>query len=265
MKTDFGAIGFKVLVVLLYLFLVAPLLMVVLTSFGSDAVESFPPKDFSLIWYWKALSEPSFMAGLRTSLTIAALATLIATPLGAAAAFGIHRGRFPGRNALQALLLAPLLVPGIVIGIALLVAFSAIDFGTAWQRLLFGHVLVILPYSTRTTLAALVRLDPSLEEAAALFGASRWQTLVHVTLPSIAQGIMAGAIFGFILSFDEAAVSLFLIDVDTTTLPIAIMSHIEYSVDPSVTALSSMLILATLLLTVVLERLFGLRRVLGAS
>jgi len=98
-----------------------------------------------------------------------------------------------------------------------------------------------------------------------LFGASRWQTLVHVTLPSIAQGIMAGAIFGFILSFDEAAVSLFLIDVDTTTLPIAIMSHIEYSVDPSVTALSSMLILATLLLTVVLERLFGLRRVLGAS
>jgi putative spermidine/putrescine transport system permease protein len=265
MRANLASISFKVLVVLLYGFLVAPLLMVILTSFGSDAVESFPPKDFSLIWYWKALGEESFMAGLRTSLWIAALATLIATPLGAAAAFGINRGRFPGRNALQALLLAPLLVPGIVIGIALLVAFSAIDVGTAPQRLLFGHILVILPYSTRTTLAALVRLDPSLEEAAQMFGASRFQTLIHVTLPSVAQGIVAGAVFGFILSFDEAAVSLFLIDVDTTTLPIAIMSYLEYSVDPSVTALSSMMILVTLLLTVILERLFGLRRVLGAS
>lgn len=265
MKTSFASIGFKVLVALIYGFLVAPLLMVILTSFGSDAVESFPPKDFSLVWYWKALSEESFKAGLSTSLWLAAMATLIATPLGAAAAFGIHRGRFPGRKALQALLLAPLLVPGIVVGIALLVAFSAIDMGTAPQRLLFGHVLVILPYSTRTTLAALVRLDPSLEEAAQLFGASRLQTLIYVTLPSVAQGIVAGAVFGFILSFDEAAVSLFLIDVDTTTLPIAIMSYLEYSVDPSVTALSSLMIIVTLLLTVILERLFGLRRVLGAS
>jgi len=264
MKADASEIVVKTIVLLLYAFLLAPLVMVVATSFGSDAVESFPPRDFSLIWYAKALAEPSFMQGLKTSLWIAAAATLIATPLGAAAAFGIHRGRFPGRNVLQALLLAPLLVPGLVTGIALLVAFTALDVGTAPERLLFGHALVILPYSIRTTLASLVRLDPALEEAAGLFGASRLQTLVYVTLPSIAQGIFAGALFGFILSFDEAALSLFLIDVDTVTLPIAIMSHIEYSIDPSVTALSSMMIMATLLLMILIERLFGLRRLLGA-
>lgn len=254
----------RVLVIACYVFLVAPLVAVVATSFNSEAVQSFPPVGFSLKWYWAALNEPSFMSGLKISLVLALISVLIATPLGVAAAFGIQRGRFPGRAALEAMLLSPLLVPAIVIGIALLIAFTALNVGTSMQRLAIGHTLLILPYSTRTTLAALGRLDPSLEEAAQLFGASRWQTLRYVTLPCIAQGILAGAIFGFILSFDEAALSLFLVDVSTVTLPISIMSYLEYSVDPSVTALSSLLIVMTIAMTYLLERVFGLRKVLGA-
>jgi putative spermidine/putrescine transport system permease protein len=259
-----GRLTFRITIACSFVFLLAPLVMVVATSFNAEAVQSFPPTGFSLKWYVAALEEPSFVAGLKVSMTVALLAVLIATPIGTAAAFGIHRGRFPGRAALQALLLSPLLVPSIVTGIALLVVFTALDFGSAGQRLLIGHVLLILPYSTRTTLAALARLDPALEEAAHLFGASRFQTLRHVTLPCIAQGIMAGAVFGFILSFDEAALSLFLVDVNTVTLPIAIMSYLEYSVDPAVTALSSILIIFTIALTFAVERAFGLRRVLGA-
>ena len=264
MTARLGAATWQLLVISLYVFLLAPLLLVIIASLGTEAVQTFPPRGLTLHWYAHALSQPSFVAGLRFSLVLAGLATAIATPLGVAAAFGIQRGRFPGRNALQALLLAPLLVPGIVIGIALLVGFTALDLGSAPERLLFGHALIILPYSTRTTLAALTRLDPSLEEASLLFGASRIRTLWHVVLPSIALGIVAGAVFGFILSFDEAAVSLFLIDVDTVTLPVAIMSYLEYSVDPSVAALSSLMIIVTLGLTVVMERLFGLKRLLGA-
>jgi len=247
----------------LYTFLLAPLVFVVVVSFNGGTTPKFPPEGFSLQWYGVALSNPNFTGSALTSLVLAAAATLVGTPLGVAAAFGIARGRFPGKGFLEAVFLSPLIVPGIVIGVALLVSLASIGLRDAPIRLLIGHVLLILPYVLRTTLAGLASFDRAVEEAAVTLGAGRAQVLWHITLPALRPAILAGAAFGFIISFDDAAVSIFLIDAHATTLPLAIMSYMQYNFDPSIAAISSMLIALTLAGAVFIERVFGLKRFLG--
>ena len=254
--------SFRILVVASYVFLLAPLVCVIGVSFNAEPVQTFPPAHWSLRWYGHALQSDSFRNGAAVSFALALGASLLATPAGVLAAVGLHRSTWRGKSALEAVFLAPLIVPGIVTGISLLIALSAVDVQDAPLRLLLGHVVAILPYSIRTVLASLSRLDQSLEEAAETLGASSWRSFRHVLLPLIRPGILAGLVFGLILSFDDVSVSLFLVNARTTTLPLAIMSYLEYSFDPSVAAISSMLIAVTLGLAVLLERGFGLKRLL---
>ncbi|CAN5351993.1 ABC transporter permease [soil metagenome] len=248
----------------LYVFLLAPLVFVVVVSLNGGPVPSFPPRDLSFKWYAVALQSENFMGGLVTSTWLALAAAVIAVPIGVAAAFGLSRGNWRGKAALEAFFLSQLIVPGIVIGIAVRVALAGMDFATAPVRLLLGHTLIVLPYTVRTVLASLARMDPSLEEAGRVFGASRWQVLWHVTLPQLRGSIAAGAILSFILSFDDVSVSLFLSSAQTTTLPIAIMSYMQYNFDPSIAAISALLILATLGGALAVERFFGLKKILGS-
>jgi putative spermidine/putrescine transport system permease protein len=252
--------AFRGLVWALYAFMLAPLVCVVLVSFNADAVQSFPPRALSLHWYWHALRQPSFVDGAVASAALAFCATMIATPAGVAAAWALSRSHWGGKAALEMLLLAPLVVPGLVIGIALLIALAAIDVREAPLRLLVGHVLIVLPYVVRTTLASLARLDPSLIEAAETLGASRIVAFRKVVLPLIRPGIVAGMLLGFILSFDDVSLSLFLVDARTVTLPIAVMSYLQYSFDPSVAAISAMLIGLTFVIVVVIERRMGMKQ-----
>lgn len=252
--------AFRGLVWALYAFMLAPLVCVVLVSFNADAVQSFPPRALSLHWYWHALRQPSFVDGAVASAALAFCATMIATPAGVAAAWALSRSRWRGKAALEMLLLAPLVVPALVIGIALLIALAAIDVREAPLRLLVGHVLIVLPYVVRTTLASLARLDPSLIEAAETLGASRIVAFREVVLPLIRPGIVAGMLLGFILSFDDVSLSLFLVDARTVTLPIAVMSYLQYSFDPSVAAISAMLIGLTFVVVVVIERRMGMKQ-----
>lgn len=249
---------------LLYLFLLAPLVFVVLVSFNGGDVPSFPPTNLSLRWYAVAWQSENFINGLWTSTWLAFVATGIAVPIGVAAAFGIAQGRWRGRAVLEAFFLSPLIVPGIVIGIAVLVAMAALSFGNAPLRLLIGHTVIVLPYTIRTVLASLARMDPALEEAGAVFGASRSQVLMYITLPQLRGSIFAGAILSFILSFDDVSVSLFLSSAQTSTLPIAILSYMQYNFDPSIAAISATLILVTLGGALVVERLVGLKKILGS-
>jgi putative spermidine/putrescine transport system permease protein len=258
-----GGLLWRGFILAIYAFLLAPLVCVVIVSFNAEAVQSFPPTSWSLRWYAHALQVDSFRNGALLSFALAAAAALVATPIGTAAALGLHRTTWRGRAALESLLLAPLMVPGLVIGISLLIALAAIDVRDAPLRLLVAHSVAILPYSVRTVLASLSRLDPALEEAAETLGASGFETFRHVVFPLIRPGIVAGLVFGLILSFDDVSVSLLLVDARTTTLPIAIMSYLEYSFDPSVAAISSMLIFVTLGLALLLERVFGLKRLLA--
>ena len=198
-----------------------------------------------------------------TSAWLAVAATAIATPLGTAAALGLSRSEFRGKQLIELLFLAPLAVPGIVIGIALLIAFVAADVGEAPVRLVAAHILLVLPYSIRTVLASLAQIDPALEEAALTLGASRWSALWLIVLPLTRPGIIAGVLFALILSFDDIALALFLVDANTTTLPVAILSYLQYNFDPSLAAVSSILIILTLGCASLVERTFGLQRLLG--
>jgi putative spermidine/putrescine transport system permease protein len=255
--------GFRVVVAVLYAFLLAPLIVVVIVSFNWEPATVFPPPRWSVRWYAHVFTVELFVRGAMTSAWLAVAATLVSTPIALAASIALVRGYVPGRHALEAFLLAPLVVPGVVVGIALLASFATVGLRDAPLRLLAAHVLITLPYSVRTIVASLARLDTAMEEAAMTLGASPGRTFWHVTLPLIRPGVAAGMIFSFIISFDNVPVSLFLTDARTPTLPLAMMSYLEYNFDPSVAAISAMLIGVSVGASVVLERVFGLKRVLG--
>lgn len=253
----------RLIVLLIGCFILAPILVVVAASVTDSALPEFPPRSFSLRWYAHALNEPVFTEAAVNSLWLAALSTLIASPLALAAAYGVLRGDFRGRDALQTLLLAPLVVPALVIGLAILIAFSGLGIRDVGARLVGAHVLITFPYMVRTILASLARLDPMLEEAARTLGAHPLRSFLHVTLPLVRPGVIAGMLFAFIVSFDNVSVSLFLTSTRTNTLPLAILNYVEYNFDPSVAAISTMLVVFSLGAAVLMERLVGLRRVVG--
>jgi len=244
-------------------FIAAPIVVVVVSSFTDGQIPEFPPTHWSLRWYRHAFEQSLFMESLRWSLVLAASATLANVPIAIAAALAIARGRFPGREFVQTLLLSPLIVPAIVIGLALLLAFASIGHREPTTRLLVAHVLITLPYMVRVVLANLVRMEAELEEAALTLGAGRLRAFFHVTLPLLAPGLFAGALFSFIVSFDNVSVSLFLTTAKVNTLPVAILNYVEYNLDPSIAAISTVLVLLSLGVAVVLERLVGLSRVVG--
>lgn len=256
-------IGFALLIAVLYALIFAPLVVIVIISLNSSTVASLPIESWSLRWYVKAFETTAFVSALWTSAWLAVAATLIAAPLALAAAIAIARADFPGREQLEAFLMAPLLVPGIVVGIALLLSSSVLQVREAPIRLLIAHVLIALPYCLRTVYASLARLDPVLVDGAMTLGASRWRAFWHVTLPLVRPGLIAGMIFAFLQSFGDVPISLFLTDARNNTLPLTIMSYLEYSVDPTVAAMSSLVTIASLVLALGLERLAGLRRALG--
>lgn len=265
MMDTFQSLTFRVLVWALYIFLLAPLVCVVIVSFNNDAIMTFPPTSWSFKWYGEALRNHNFVNGALASFLVALGATLIATPLAVAAAIGLWTSTSRYKPMLEALFMAPIIVPGLVIGISLLVALAAIEVRSAPIKLLVGHVLIVMPYVIRTSLASLAQINPSLKEAAETLGASYAQVLWKIILPLIRPGVVAGMIFGFILSFDDVNTSLFLVDARTTTLPVAIMSYLQYSFDPSVAAISSLMIALTFTITIVLERIFGLKRLFAGQ
>ncbi|MCC7426003.1 MAG: ABC transporter permease [Alphaproteobacteria bacterium] len=253
----------RVIVGCVALFILAPIIVVVVASFSDTPSPEFPPRGLSLRWYAHALAETAFTDSAINSLWLASLATLIATPIALAAAYAIVRIPFPGRDGLQTFLLAPLVVPSIVIGLAVLLAFSGLGVRDVGLRLVGAHVLITFPYMVRTIIASLARIDAVTEEAALTLGASPLRAFWHVTLPLLRPGLIAGMVFAFIVSFDNVSLSLFLASAHTNTLPLAILNYAEYNFDPSVAAVSTMLIAASLAAALLLERLVGLRRVVG--
>ncbi|HVT30555.1 MAG TPA: ABC transporter permease [Lacipirellulaceae bacterium] len=254
---------FLILIALIFTFLLAPLVIVVAVSFGAEPSVSFPPKALSLHWYAQAFELKLFRQGLLNSVVIGGLAASASALLGLGAATAIARLKFRGRAALEAVFLSPLIVPGVLFGIALLAASAQIGLHASWVKLVLAHIVITLPYAVRMILTSYARFDTTYEEAAATLGASAFQTFCYVTLPMIRPGLIAGALFGFVISFDNVPVSIFLVDADTTTIPIAIMSYLEYNFDPSVAAISSVLIVSMLGIALALERIVGLRKTLG--
>jgi putative spermidine/putrescine transport system permease protein len=245
--------------------LLLPLAVIVFASLTADSTPTFPPSGFTAKWFLAAWDVSSFRSGLQTSLLVATLATALACPLGVTAAIGLVRSRTRFRSVLEAVLLAPIFVPGLVTGIGLLLALSQLDADLGVSRLIAGHLLVTFPYIVRTTYASLAGQNEDLEDAARTLGAGELQVIWRVVLPLARPGILAGALFAFIMSFDEVPLSLLLAEARSPTLPLAVLAYLEFNFDPAVSAVSAAQILVTFFIAIVLERSFGLQRLYGAA
>jgi putative spermidine/putrescine transport system permease protein len=253
-----GRSAFLGLVVLLYVFLIAPIGIVIIASLNAGRFLVFPPEGLSLQWYAKLLDSGPFVRSFLFSLRLAAVVTLITTVVGTAAALYVVR-HARQRAMLRLLLVAPLQLPGIMTALALLIFYYGVGLGGAsYLGLLMGHVVVCTPYVFLTVSAVLYNFDRSLEEAARSLGAGAFTTFRRVTLPLIKSGVISGAVFAFITSFDQFPISLLLSGVGTTTLPIQVFDYLRFSFDPTAAAVGTVNILITLGVVIMTERLVGL-------
>lgn len=255
----------RLVIVLLYMFLLAPIAIVALTSFSNDAYLAFPPAHWGLGGYLALLHNTGFRAGLETSVLLGAAVTALTLALGTAAAFAIARFRFLGAGALLAFFTAPLLLPTIVLGLALLLVFAQIGLLATFTGLTLGHAVVAIPYVIRLMLTALSALPPSLEEAAATLGATPLRVFWRVTLPLMRPALLAAAALAFLASFDEVTITLFLVGPRLTTLPVEVFRYVQNHADPQVSALSVVLIVLTVGVIVLVERSLGLMRAVSRS
>jgi putative spermidine/putrescine transport system permease protein len=241
------------------IFLLAPIAIVVVFALNPAPFIQFPPTGVSLRWFEKFFASRDFMHALTFSLEVAVLTTACATLLGASAALAIARGNLPGARFVLATMLSPLMLPAILTGLALFQSYVLLDVGRPLWGLVAGHTLVTIPYVVRTTLAVMHNFDTRLEEAARNLGASPTRSFFEVTLPLIKPGVMAGAIFAFIVSFDQFPVSLFLVTPGSETLPITLFNYLKFDLDGTIGAASVVSILLAFLVVVALDRTVGLR------
>jgi putative spermidine/putrescine transport system permease protein len=252
-------------------FLAAPIVILLLTSLTPTATVEFPPQGISFIWYerlvgtWQGLpgTRPGLADAIWFSTWLALLAAGICTIAGVLAAVALHKFTFYGKEIFKNLFLLPLTFPTLVLGIGLLLTFSELHIFGPFTRLLIGHVIGALPYVLLTVGASLAVYEEEVEEAARSLGANNLQTFWYITLPLIRSGIMAGAIFAFISSFNNFTVSFFLSVGSAQPLPMWIYQVIKYGHDPLVAAISVFLLVMTVGAVLLLDRLIGLRRVVS--
>ncbi|MGE8940447.1 ABC transporter permease [Leptospira interrogans] len=249
------------------LYILTPLIFVTWLSFFWQEIPSFPPEGYSLRWYKAIATNDRFVSGFLLSLQLGVIATVIGLMVGVPAALCLSRFKFTGREALNSLLLLPLMVPGIVLGMALYVSHVELEIATGWPilgslgGLVAGHVLVVIPWTVRLVTASLAGFDRTLEEAAQNLGADRWTTFRRITMPSILPGVVAAAMFGFVSSFGNLEMSLFLVGPGRTTLPIAILQYLEWKIDPTIAAVSVMQILLIGAAMLITDRFVKISRV----
>ena len=243
--------------------LVVPHVVVAVTSFDPSAAALFPPQGFSLRWYANAFDRPVFREALTLSLIVASAAAVIAVAAGTLASLLLVRYRFPGRTALATALQLPMMIPEVVLGLGFLILFAHWRMHVSLINILLAHAVITLPYAVRVITANLQTVGPSIEEAAYVLGAGPAATLFRVTLPVIKQGLAAAAIFSFVVSFDNFTVTAFLVS-GRGTLPIEIYAYIRTEGDPTVAAISTMLIVISVLGVLAVDRLLGFERITGS-
>ena len=209
---------------------------------------------FTLDWYRKLAERPELMAGLRSSLVVGLLSTGFATVLGTLAALAIGRYAFRGRRTVEALFYVPLVTPEIVVGIATLLFFGLVGIGLGLGTIVVAHTAFSIPFVASVVGARLVGIDKSLEEAALSLGADEFTTFRRVTLPLLLPGIVAGALLAFTLSFDYVLITFFVAGPGTSTLPIIVYGMVRRTIEPTINAISTLIVLVTTVLIVVAER-----------
>lgn len=245
------------------IFLVLPLVIIIAASFTETNYVSFPPQGFTLKWYEALATKTEFLGSFVDSIIIGAITMMGAALIGIPTAFGLRLGSTRSQAILRTFVMAPLTLPAIVTGIALLQLYYTTNLDTPVLGIIIGHILITVPFFVRTLGAGLEAVDPFMAEAAASLGATRYRILWRILLPSVAPSIFAGMAFVFITSFDEVTMSIFFSDATFMPLPIRIYSYIEFSIDPMIAALSTVLILLAFLVVMGLQKFVGLEKALG--
>lgn len=242
-----------VAVVLIYL--VFPVFVVAPVSFSSAKYLQFPPPGWSLQWYDNYFQRPGWIPATLLSIRVALVTAVLATVLGTAASLGLVRGRFPGRDAINSFIVSPLVVPAIIVAIGVYFVYAQARLVGSWWGLVLAHTALALPFVVTNVSATLHGFDERLEYAAMNLGANRWQTFRRVTLPIIQPGVLAGALFAFITSFDELIVALFISGTGAVTLPRKMWDSLRQEIDPTIAAVSTILITISIIVFVSAELL----------
>lgn len=230
---------------LVAVWLVAPTLVVIPMSFAEKKSLAFPPTGFSLQWYRNFFTNPQWFDSLIVSARVAAMVAVAATAIGTAAAIGIERMKSRAGGLIRAVLITPMIVPGVVLAVGIYAVYLDAQLVGTWTGYVLAHTLLAIPFVVIAVGANLAVFDTRLETAAASLGASRLTTFFTVTLPLILPGILSGALFAFVTSFDEVIVSLFITSPQLKTLPVQIFSSMTRDADPTVAAVGSLIFLVT--------------------
>lgn len=243
------------LCVLIFIFLLAPILVIVPLSFNDGSYFVFPPTSLSLRWYEDLISNPVWLRVAKNSLLIGGSATILATVLGTMAALGLVQARFRYKAAIMAALISPMIVPVVITAVAMFLFYARLNFAGTYLGMIVAHTALALPFVLITVTATLQNFDTSLVRAAASLGASPLRAFFSVTLPLIFPGVASGALFAFATSFDEVVVALFVASPAQRTLPLEMFSGIRQSITPTVTAVATLLIVFSFCLMATLELL----------
>jgi putative spermidine/putrescine transport system permease protein len=247
---------------LFVIFTLAPIVVVCVVAFTPEGYLSLPINGPSLRWFRTIARYPEFINAFWTSIWLGTVSSVIALMFSVPAALAIARYDFRGREALTALFMSPLMIPHVVLGIAFLRFFTQIGIGGTFLGLVLSHIVVVLPFALRLTLASATGMDPRIEQAAISLGASDWTVLKRITLPLIVPGLASGWALSFITSFDEVTMTVFIAAPGTETLPVRMFLYIQDNIDPLVTSVSASVIAATVVALIVMDRIYGLERLL---
>jgi putative spermidine/putrescine transport system permease protein len=240
---------------LVLFYLAFPIFVIVPVSFSSGSYLSFPPPGWSLRWYANFFGLAEWQRATWLSIWVAASVTLLASALGTPAAIGLVRGRFPGKRLLNGFVLSPVIVPGIIVAIGIYFVYARLKLIGHPIGLVLAHTCLAVPFVVINVSASLYGFDDRLEQAALSLGATPWRSFWAVTFPLIRPGVLAGAVFAFITSFDELLVALFVSGTTAMTLPRLMWQEIRQDIDPTIAAASTLLLAMTTALLVAVELL----------
>lgn len=255
----------NIICTLAYGFLLLPLIVIIITSFGAGNRAVFPISGFTFKWYKEALQNKDFFMSIFVSFRVAIVSTMLSTVIGTMVSLYFWKSKGRIKEIGELLFMAPMVVPTVVFGVAFLLAFASYKSFIPYWKLVLSYCAIQIPYIIRSVTAALYGLDASFEEASLVLGASPLRTLFKVTLPCIKRGIISGIIFAFVVAFDEAVLIMFLRSASTTTYPLRLYTHITEQFSPMVSAFSTVFIIVSFVLIYLIEKLFGLSNMYGSK
>ena len=248
-------VALVLLCAMVLLFLISPIIAIMPLSFNSEPYFTYPMPGLSMQWYEDFFTDPRWLDALKSSMIVAIAATALSMVLGTLAALGLSRANFPYRAWVMAFLISPMIVPVVITAVGMYFFFANLGLNNTYFGIILAHTALATPFVVITVTATLIGFDQSLNRAGASLGASPMTVFWKVTFPLILPGMISGALFAFITSFDEVVVVLFIASPDQRTLPKQMFSGIREQISPTITAAASMLVVAAAAMLVTVELL----------